>query len=99
MSADANLAIKGDVDSQVRTGFWDIGADEEGANGVASAICYDVSSMTIPTYLSSVPIDPLVKSCPWGDTGYTIYKNSTTDEVIIGAPKAELNQTIEARRK
>jgi len=100
LSADANLAVKGDIDSQVRTGSWDIGVDEYGASGVASAICYDLKPILTPAYFSEMPVDPLAKnSCPFGDTGYTIYKDTATKEIVIGAPMAENGETIQAIRK
>lgn len=67
------------------------------ANCIGTTSCYDLSFLT-PAYLNKIPEDPKNTSGQ-ADTGYTIYKDTATKEIIIGAPEAELEETIEARRK
>ena len=65
---------------------------------ITSPACYDLTQQLIPAYLEKIPEDPKSISGQ-ADTGYTIYKDAATKEIVIGAPKAELGQAIEARRK
>jgi len=59
--------------------------------------CFDLSFL-IPQYLAIIPEDPK-NTNGQENTGYTIYKDTATKEIVIGAPMAELDQIIEARRK
>ena len=59
--------------------------------------CFNLSFL-IPQYLAIIPEDPK-NTNGQANTGYTIYKDAATKEIVIGAPMAELDQTIEARRK
>ncbi len=59
--------------------------------------CYNLSFLN-PAYLDKIPEDPK-NTNGQTDTGYTIYKDAATKEIIIGAPMAELGEAIEARRK
>ena len=59
--------------------------------------CFDLTFLT-PQYLNTIPEDPK-NANGQADTGYTIYKDAAMKEIVIGAPMAELDQTIEARRK
>lgn len=60
--------------------------------------CYDLILYLMPDKLETIPEDPK-NTNGQADTGYTIYKDATTKEIIIGAPMAENGETIEARRK
>ena len=59
--------------------------------------CFNLSFL-IPQYLALIPEDPK-NTNGQADTGYTIYKDAVTKEIVIGAPMAELGEAIEARRK
>lgn len=59
--------------------------------------CYSLSFLS-PQYLNSIPEDPK-NANGQADTGYTIYKDAATKEIIIGAPNTENGDPIEARRK
>src|SRR3989344_9656624 len=59
--------------------------------------CFNLSFL-IPQYLALIPEDPK-NTNGQADTGYTIYKDAVTKEIVIGAPMAELGETIEVRRK
>lgn len=61
-----------------------------------SVSCYSLN-MLIPNQLTAIPQDP--KTGGQSDTGYSIYQDSVTKEIVITAPSAELGETIEARRK
>ncbi|OGG37145.1 hypothetical protein A3J20_06430 [Candidatus Gottesmanbacteria bacterium RIFCSPLOWO2_02_FULL_42_29] len=62
--------------------------------------CYNLVSLLVPQYLNKIPEDPK-NTNGQADTGYTIYKDTATGEIVIGVSSsmAELDQTIEARRK
>ncbi|TAN57279.1 hypothetical protein EPN15_04850, partial [Patescibacteria group bacterium] len=64
----------------------------------ASGACYDLTPYLVPQYLDKIPEDPK-NTNGQADTGYTIYKDTATKEIIIGAPMAENGEIIEARRK
>jgi len=60
--------------------------------------CYDLASFLVPQYLNKIPEDPK-NTNGQADTGYTIYKDTATKEIIIGAPMAENGEAIQAIRK
>lgn len=62
---------------------------------------YDIRQCLVPTYLPEVPADPssgLIKSATDYNTGYEVSQDATTKRLIIGAPSAELNETISISR-
>ena len=61
--------------------------------------CFNLSFL-IPQYLALIPEDPK-NTNGQADTGYTIYKDAATKEIVIGVSSslAELGETIEAKRK
>ena len=81
---------------QLPTGITNIPTEIMSRNGV------DLCSSLVPTYLPSLPQDPLlvgkshvdqITSCSSYDTGYTILVDAN-NKVILSAPKAELNKQI-----
>ena len=64
---------------------------------------YDVAPCLVPIYLQNLPFDPATTSARYNsvtdyDTGYYILKASSTGEIIISAPTAELGQSIFIKR-
>ena len=69
----------------------------------------DVANCLVPTYMASMPIDPVgtttaptctptyVSSASY-DTCYTIQKDATSGRITVAAPDAELGQTISITR-
>lgn len=66
---------------------------------MASSGGYDIAPCLLPTYLLNLPFDPSFAGAHYTsasdyDTGYNIILNSTTSEITLSAPGAELKQTI-----
>ena len=64
-----------------------------------SASGYDIASCLVPYYLQNMPFDPLDDNAFYNsisayDTGYEIVQNSSTSEITISAPSAELGEII-----
>jgi len=64
---------------------------------------YDIAPCLVPIYLQNLPFDPATTSARYNsvtdyDTGYYILKASSTGEIIISAPTAELGQSIFIKR-
>lgn len=57
---------------------------------------YNIEPCLIPTYLSVMPLDP--SNGTSSSTGYSIVYTSTTRQFVVGAPNAELGQTISVTR-
>lgn len=62
----------------------------------------DLCSILVPTYIAALPSDSDMTSITdcgtTYATGYTIFKDSTTNKITVRAPYAELGQKIEATR-
>lgn len=61
---------------------------------------YDIAPCLIPTYIFNLPFDPNASSAHYTsnsdyDTGYNVSVNSTTGQVTLSAPYAELGKTIQ----
>ncbi len=61
-------------------------------NAASCANMIDLNALA-PTYISALPVDPLLPSTDTNGTGYTIYENSDS-RIVVAAPHAELGQTI-----
>lgn len=64
---------------------------------------YDIAPCLVPTYAFSLPFDPLASSSHYlsntdYDTGYNIVINSSTGQITLTAPYAELGKTISITR-
>jgi len=64
---------------------------------------YNIAPCIIPTYLFNLPFDPIATSGHYTsnsdyDTGYNISINSTTGQITLSAPFAELGKTISVTR-
>jgi len=62
---------------------------------------YDMYSCIVPTYMSSLPVDPSAGSFTSSttyDTTYLVKKDATTGRVTVSAPNAELSETISVER-
>ncbi len=64
---------------------------------------YDIASCLVPTYLLALPFDPSTSSAHYTsnsnyDTGYYIMQNSSTGQITLTAPAAELQKTISITR-
>ena len=60
---------------------------------------YNIAPCLVPAYLDKLPYDPKATGAHYAsttdyDTGYFISQSTTTNRVTVGAPSAELNQTI-----
>lgn len=60
--------------------------------------CYNLATLLVPEQFDAIPEDPK-NTNGQTDTGFTIYKKTTTNEIVISAPSAELGETINAARK
>lgn len=72
------------------------------ASGVSTST-YDIASCLVPIYLLSLPFDPSTSSAHYTsnsdyDTGYFIVQNSSTRQITLTAPAAELRKTISITR-
>lgn len=78
------------------------------ANGATQEISNtgaNVCSSLIPTYIASLPVDPLtnggtpISTCSGTyDTGYQVSVSTTNNRVTVSAPNAELGTTITVTR-
>ncbi len=73
------------------------------ATVMANSGGYDIAACLVPSYISSLPFDPSNDSAHYVSaadyvTGYTVQRDAVTGRVIVAAPSAELEQTIEAVR-
>jgi prepilin-type N-terminal cleavage/methylation domain-containing protein len=60
---------------------------------------YNIAPCLVPTYIFSLPFDPTATSSHYTsnsnyDTGYSIVINSSTGQITLSAPYAELGKTI-----
>ncbi len=56
---------------------------------------YDIAPCIVPTYISTLPVDPSATGAHYTDntdynTGYTIMKDATTGRVTVSAPGTEI---------
>jgi type IV pilus assembly protein PilA len=66
-----------------------------------SSIDIDFCVKVVPDYITSMPSDPQVNNytdCASYNTGYTIWKHSTTGRATVNAPSAELGTSISVSR-
>lgn len=71
------------------------------ATAMASTGGYDIAACIIPTYISTLPVDPSTGSYTDNSTyatGYTIVYDSTTRRVTVSAPSAEIQSPISVTR-
>ncbi len=64
---------------------------------------FDIAPCIVPIYLFTLPFDPKLPESHYSsntdyDTGFNIVKNSSTTQITISAPGAELNQIISVTR-
>lgn len=64
---------------------------------------YNIASCIVPTYIIVLPFDPSLTGAHYTsnsdyDTGYNIYQNSSTGQITVSAPGAELNKSISVMR-
>ena len=55
---------------------------------------YDIYDCIVPTYISTLPVDPETGIFTDGndyDTGYTVVKDAVTNRITVAAPAAELS--------
>ena len=57
---------------------------------------YDIEPCLVPVYLTVMPLDPANGTS--SATGYSVLYNTTTTQVIVSAPNAELGQAISVTR-
>ncbi len=61
----------------------------------------NIRNCLVPNYLSELPIDPISGSSLSGtdyNTGYSVIQDASTKRITVGAPSAELNETISITR-
>jgi prepilin-type N-terminal cleavage/methylation domain-containing protein len=61
---------------------------------------YDIAPCIVPTYISTLPVDPSATGAHYTDntdydTGYTIMKDATTGRVTVAAPGTEVPPATE----
>ena len=64
---------------------------------------YNIAPCIVPTYFHTMPYDPKASGAHYTsntdyDTGYYIIKSSSTGQITLSAPGAELSQTISITR-
>jgi prepilin-type N-terminal cleavage/methylation domain-containing protein len=64
---------------------------------------YDIAPCLVPTYLATLPYDPKDPSAGYAsptsyDTGYTIARSTSTGQVTLSAPSAEIGQAVNLTR-
>lgn len=77
------------------------GALPSTATNMASTGGYDVAACIIPTYISTLPVDPSTGTYTSNasyDTGYSIIYDSTTRRITVSAPSAEIATSIAVTR-
>lgn len=60
---------------------------------------YNIAPCLVPSYLQNMPFDPLDNEAYYShigayDTGYEIVQNTSTSEIMVLAPSAELGKII-----
>jgi type IV pilus assembly protein PilA len=58
---------------------------------------YDLASCIVPTYVSTMVVDP-AGGASLASTGYTIIRSSSTGRITLSAPYAELEEAIQVIR-
>lgn len=64
---------------------------------------YDIAPCLVPTYIIVMPADPTAMGAHYAsntdyDTGYNILQNSSTLQITLSAPSAELGKSISVTR-
>jgi len=62
---------------------------------------YSIYDCLVPTYISSLPIDPKIgrfTTVTEYDTGYSVLQDSATGRITVTAPAGEINQSINVSR-
>ena len=64
---------------------------------------YDIAPCLVPIYLLALPFDPSTSSARYTsntdyDTGYYVVQNSSTGQITLTAPAAELGKTVSITR-
>ena len=64
---------------------------------------YNIAPCLVPVYLFAMPFDPSASSAHYTsntnyDTGYSISENSSTGQITLSAPYAELGKSISVTR-
>ena len=64
---------------------------------------YDIASCIVPVYIAVMPYDPVALGARYSsnadyDTGYNVYQNSSTLQITLSAPSAELGKSISVTR-
>lgn len=78
------------------------GAIPAAATNMGSNVAdYNIHDCIVPTYLSTMLVDPSVGTFTTStsySTGYTISRDATTGRITIAAPSAEINTPISSTR-
>jgi len=64
---------------------------------------FDIAPCLIPNYMNVIPFDPSASSSYFTsltdyNTGYNVFKSSSTGAITVSAPFAELGKTIQSTR-
>ncbi len=64
---------------------------------------YDIAPCLVPTYLTVMPADPTASGAYYTsntdyDTGYNVVQNSSTLQITLTAPSAELGKSVSVMR-
>jgi len=58
----------------------------------------DLASCIVPTYVSTMVVDPSAPTAGVASTGYTVLRDASTGRISVNAPYAELGETISVTR-
>lgn len=98
-SIRANIADQGNGQFSCASGAIPTSTEDMGS----ASGSYNIAPCLIPTYIFTMPFDPSASSSYYTsntsyDSGYSIVINSSTNQITLSAPHAELNKTISVTR-
>jgi prepilin-type N-terminal cleavage/methylation domain-containing protein len=59
---------------------------------------FDLEICVVPTYVSTMVVDPSAPSATTASTGYTVQRDAATGRITVSAPYAELGESISVTR-
>jgi prepilin-type N-terminal cleavage/methylation domain-containing protein len=94
-------AIRANI-TDYRTGVFTCGVGDIPSSSkkmATGAGNYDIAPCLVPSYITVLPFDPSASGAHYAsnadyDTGYFVMKSTSTGQVTVSAPSAELGKTI-----
>ena len=59
---------------------------------------FDLATCVVPTYVSTMVVDPSAPSATTASTGYTVQRDAATGRITVSAPYAELGEVVSVTR-